>query len=338
MTEENLNRTEAEQSAGLREELKELKSSVSDASEKLQKVLAEAGLGSRRAMEGWIEEGRVRVNGKLARLGLRVTPQDSISVDGQELRRLTFEERVPRVLLYHKPEGEIVSRNDPEGRPTVFDHLPPLENGRWIAVGRLDFNTEGLLLFTSSGELANLLMHPRYEIEREYMARVSGRLSDEAGEQLVRGVELEDGLASFQHISDQGGTDINHWYLVRLSEGRNREVRRMFEAVGLKVGRLIRVRFDSIELPESMRRGDIRELDRHWVQRWIESLETGNGRKKSAPEKRVRRAPVTSGYASSRRAEERRKNSSGFGRGASRQTDGQPRRAHAGRQGRGERR
>lgn len=169
--------------------------------------------------------------------------------------------RLPRVLLYHKPEGEIVSREDPEGRPTVFEKLPRINNGRWIAVGRLDFNSCGLMLFTSSGELANRLMHPRYELEREYAVRVLGEPTPEAMAQLESGIELEDGLARFTRMLDAGGEGANHWYNVTLSEGRNREVRRMFEAVGLQVSRLMRVRYGPVLLPSGLKRGLWRELD-----------------------------------------------------------------------------
>jgi len=169
--------------------------------------------------------------------------------------------RLPRVLLYHKPEGEIVSRDDPEGRPTVFEKLPRINNGRWIAVGRLDFNSCGLMLFTSSGELANQLMHPRYELEREYAVRVLGEPSAEAMGQLKAGIQLEDGLAHFNRILDAGGEGANHWYNVTLSEGRNREVRRMFEAVGVQVSRLMRVRYGPVQLPPGLKRGLWRELE-----------------------------------------------------------------------------
>ena len=254
------------------EQIQRLQDQVKCGSEKLHKVLADAGLGSRRAMEQLIESGMVRVNGKVARIGARVFPEDEIIVNGKLLPRDDPKKRIPRVILYNKPMGEIVSMRDPQGRPTVFDNLPPVSGSRWIAVGRLDFNTEGLLIFTTSGELANLLMHPRYAIDREYMARVSGVLTDETGQALVDGVMLDDGPAHFSHISDQGGTDQNHWYLVRLSEGRNREVRRMFEAVGLKVNRLVRIRFGDVELPGGLRRGERSEMSPQWVQEWIASL------------------------------------------------------------------
>lgn len=204
------------------------------ANEKLHKVLADAGIGSRRDMEERIAEGRISVNGEPAHVGQRVTPSDVIRFDGRIVRRSALENNdVPKVLIYHKPAGEIVSKDDPEGRPTVFDHLPRIGGARWIAVGRLDFNTEGLLLFTDSGNLANFLMHPRHEIEREYAVRVQGTMSPEAKDKLLKGIKLDDGIAKFTTLEEGGGKGFNRWYNVTLSEGRNREVRRMFEAVGL---------------------------------------------------------------------------------------------------------
>jgi 23S rRNA pseudouridine2605 synthase len=226
--------------------------------ERLQKLLAAAGLGSRREIETWIEAGRVTVSGRVARLGDRARPSDSIAVDGKPVR-LT-EPATARVLLYHKPVGELVTRSDPQGRPTVFSRLPP---GRWVAVGRLDINSAGLLLFTDSGELANRLMHPRYEVEREYQARVQGRLAPEVLEKLRAGVQLEDGVGAFSSIeAEQGreGSGSNHWYRVTLREGRNREVRRLFEAVGARVNRLIRKRYGPLELPADLAPGNWREI------------------------------------------------------------------------------
>ena len=209
------------------------------ANEKLHKVLADAGIGSRRDMEERIAEGRISVNGEPAHVGQRVTPSDVIRFDGRIVRRSALENNdVPKVLIYHKPAGEIVSKDDPEGRPTVFDHLPRIGGARWIAVGRLDFNTEGLLLFTDSGNLANFLMHPRHEIEREYAVRVQGTMSPEAKDKLLKGIKLDDGIAKFTTLEEGGGKGFNRWYNVTLSEGRNREVRRMFEAVGLPVSRM----------------------------------------------------------------------------------------------------
>ena len=228
--------------------------------EKLQKVLARAGLGSRRSMETLIEQGRVEVNGVTAGLGLRVSTQDRITVDRRPVRLHAVAD-APRVLLYHKPQGEIVTAHDPEGRPTVFDRLPRLEAGKWVAVGRLDFNTSGLLLLTDSGDLANRLMHPRAQLEREYAVRVKGQLTAEQERQLMRGVVLEDGPARFDSIRFKGGEGANRWYEVTLREGRNREVRRMFEALGLGVSRLIRIRFGPVKLPPRLGVGRWLELD-----------------------------------------------------------------------------
>lgn len=226
---------------------------------RLQKALADSGYGSRRELEEWIIAGRVSVNGKPADIGQKVGPGDRVKINGK-LVNLKFTDRPPRVLIYHKPEGEIVSRDDPEGRPSVFERLPGLRRGRWIAIGRLDFNTSGLLLFTDNGELANRLMHPRYEMEREYAVRVLGELSDEQMSTLSEGVALEDGEARFTSLEDGGGEGANHWYRVTLSEGRNREVRRMFESVGLTVSRLMRVRYGDIHLPRQLKRGAWAEM------------------------------------------------------------------------------
>jgi 23S rRNA pseudouridine2605 synthase len=222
--------------------------------ERLQKLLAAAGLGSRRQIEGWIEAGRVTVGGRVAKLGDRATPSDAIAVDGKPV---ALQQAAPtRVLLYHKPVGELVTRHDPQGRPSVFSRLPP---GRWVAVGRLDLNSSGLLLFTDSGELANRLMHPRHELEREYSARVQGNPDLE---KLRRGVQLEDGLAAFTSIrQEREATGTNRWYRVVLKEGRNREVRRLFEAVGARVNRLVRVRYGPVELPGNLAPGEWRELE-----------------------------------------------------------------------------
>jgi len=229
--------------------------------EKLQKVLAQAGLGSRRTMEEWISNGRVSVNGEPATLGMRVLAGDLVKADRRTIR---VGERVEpvRVLLYHKPEGEIVSRDDPEKRASVFDKLPKLRGQKWIAIGRLDFNTSGLLIFTTSGELANRLMHPRFEVEREYAVRVQGAMTEAQMDQVLKqGVELEDGLVKFEKLEDHGGEGFNHWYRVMLKEGRNRVVRRTFEALGLPVSRLMRVRFGVISLPPRLKRGMTAELD-----------------------------------------------------------------------------
>jgi 23S rRNA pseudouridine2605 synthase len=226
---------------------------------KLQKVLADRGLGSRREMEEWIKAGRVSVNGKPAEIGMRVAPEDRIAVDRRPVRGRSTQ-KLPRVLLYHKPQGEIVSRDDPEGRPSVFDHLPPLKNGKWLAAGRLDFMSSGLLIFTTDGDLANRLMHPRFQVEREYAVRVRGQLNSEQMQKLTRGLALEDGPARFDSVAEAGGEGSNRWYHVVTREGRNRFVRRMFEAIGLDVSRLIRVRFGEIQLPPRLKRGNWIEL------------------------------------------------------------------------------
>ena len=226
---------------------------------KLHKVLADAGMGSRRDMEDLIIQGRVSVNGMPAHIGQRVGPTDQVRINGKMVHR-KIQTKPPRVILYHKPAGEIVSQSDPEGRPTVFDRLPKAKQGRWIAVGRLDFNTEGLLLFTTSGELANRLMHPRYGVEREYAARILGDLDAEQEKLLKTGVQLDDGVARFLRLVNGGGEGANHWYHVALTEGRNREVRRMFEAVGHVVSRLIRTRYGLFVLPPRLRRGRWEEV------------------------------------------------------------------------------
>jgi 23S rRNA pseudouridine2605 synthase len=230
-----------------------------DGTYKLQKVLAQAGLGSRRKMEELMRGGRVTVNGTAATIGMRVGPHDVIRVGEQVLRR-SAGGQLPKVLLYHKPEGEIVSREDPAGRRSVFDELHDPRGAKWLAVGRLDFNTCGLLVLTTSGELANRMMHPRYGLEREYAVRVQGRLGPEQQAQLLAGVKLDDGMARCESVYDQGGEGSNRWYRIVVREGRNREVRRLFEAVGLRVSRLMRVRFGSLILPPRLRRGQSVEL------------------------------------------------------------------------------
>jgi len=235
-----------------------------DDAPKLHKVLADAGLGSRRDMEELIIAGRVSVNGEPAHIGQRILPTDQVRINGKLIQR-KVSKRPPRVLVYHKPAGEIVSHSDPEGRPSVFDRLPTMKAGKWLAVGRLDFNTEGLLLFTTSGDLANRLMHPRYGIEREYAVRTLGELEEGMRQKLLSGVELEDGVAQFSKIADGGGEGVNRWYRVTIGEGRNREVRRMFEAIGLTVSRLIRTRYGALTLPSNLKRGRWEELEEHAV-------------------------------------------------------------------------
>lgn len=228
-------------------------------SEKLQKVLARSGIGSRREMETFISSGRVTVDGKVAHLGDRVTATQQVRVDGHVVKLAAEEEQVCRVIAYHKPEGEICSRTDPDGRPTVFDRLPIMRGARWIAIGRLDINTSGLLLFTTDGELANRLMHPRFEVEREYAVRVFGEVNDAIIQKLRTGVELEDGKASFKKIKATGGEGINRWFNVVLTEGRNREVRRMWESQGTVVNRLMRIRYGDILLPKHLPAGGFTE-------------------------------------------------------------------------------
>lgn len=244
--------------------------------------MADAGQGSRREIEDWIAEGRVSVNGEPAHVGQRISGADRVRVNGRLVQLKLGAPRLPRVLIYHKPEGEIVSRDDPDGRPSVFEKLPRINNGRWIAIGRLDFNSCGLLLFTSSGELANRLMHPRYELEREYAVRVLGEPSQEALTRLTEGIELEDGVARFTRFHAAGGDGANHWYNVTLAEGRNREVRRMFEAVGLTVSRLMRVRYGPLVLPPNLKRGQCRELDAQEVGMLMKGLSPGKKPDKSA--------------------------------------------------------
>lgn len=219
-------------------------------------------------MEEAISAGRVEVNGKVAALGDKVAYGDRVRLDGKNVA-LKWPDRLPRVILYHKQEGEIVSRDDPEGRVSVFARLPKVSSSRWIAIGRLDFNTSGLLIFTTSGELANVMMHPRFEVEREYAVRVLGELTDEQMKLLTKGIELEDGVAQFNYISDEGGEGSNRWYRVILREGRNREVRRMFEHFGLTVSRLMRVRFGPVSLPGRLKRGNWTELEPQDVQKLL---------------------------------------------------------------------
>jgi 23S rRNA pseudouridine2605 synthase len=233
-----------------------------DGTLKLQKVLAQAGLGSRRDMEELVRGGGVTVNGVPATIGARVGVTDVIEVNGRTLAPRSGGTGGPpaRVLLYYKPEGEIVSHDDPGGRASVFDQLPKLRGAKWLAVGRLDINTSGLLIMTTSGELANRMTHPRYEIEREYAVRVLGRVTPEQQERLLAGIKLDDGLARCDSVRDRGGEGANHWYHIVLREGRNREVRRLFEALGLRISRLMRVRFGTLSLPRNLKRGRFYEL------------------------------------------------------------------------------
>ena len=225
---------------------------------RINKALSQAGVGSRREVERFIIAGRVTVNGKPAELGQRVGPTDRLVFDGKPIE---LGGRAPRrALIYNKPLGELCTRKDPEGRPTVFDSLPPLREGRWISVGRLDVNTGGLLIFTTDGDLAHRLMHPSNEFEREYAVRVLGNVTPAMLEKLTTGVRLEDGMASFHSVTEGGGEGANRWYRCVLAEGRQREVRRLWQALGLKVSRLLRIRFGSVRLPRDLRPGELREM------------------------------------------------------------------------------
>jgi 23S rRNA pseudouridine2605 synthase len=255
--------------------------------QRLHKVLASCGFGSRRAMEELILAGRITVNRMPADIGQKVGPGDEVRINGEPVK-IRFAEPKARVLVYHKPTGELVTRDDPEERPTVFGMLPAIKDGRWIAVGRLDYNTEGLLLFTNSGELANRLMHPRYEVDREYAVRVMGRMTEEHVETLLRGVELDDGPAKVEKVEDAGGDEdsSNHWYKVVVKEGRNREVRRLFEAIGLAVSRLLRVRYGRVAMPPQLKRGEVMELEPHEVNALLRSagLKAQGGTQPSGPQ------------------------------------------------------
>ena len=234
-------------------------------SEKLQKVLARAGFGSRREIESWIEQGRIKVNGRVALIGERVIDTDKVIVDGKKLAPQKGIRLAKRVLLYNKPEDEICTRKDPEGRPTVFDKLPPLKHSRWVSIGRLDINTSGLLLFTTDGELANKLSHPNSMVEREYAVRVMGEVSPEMVQSMYDGIIIDDHLCRFTDIQYYAGEGINQWYHVVLMEGRNREVRKIWESQGLKVSRLKRVRFGPIFIPSTVRKGQFQELSKNEI-------------------------------------------------------------------------
>ncbi|GGK74202.1 23S rRNA pseudouridine(2605) synthase RluB [Amphritea balenae] len=229
--------------------------------EKLQKVLARSGVGSRREMERWIEAGRISVNGELATLGDRISVRDEVEVDGVAQKMVFDRDSERRVLVYNKPLGEVSTRHDPEGRATVFDHLPPLKQGRWIAVGRLDINTSGLLLFTTDGELANNLMHPSANIDREYAVRILGDVNDDMIARLKKGVLLDDGMARFSDVQYFDGDGANKWYHVVVMEGRNREVRRLWESQSVQVSRLKRVRYGPFFLPSEVKAGHWKELE-----------------------------------------------------------------------------
>jgi len=247
------------------------------ASEKLHKILARLGYGSRRELERWIAAGRVRVNGERVMVGMRVGPRDVIQVDGKRVERRAAEPQTPRVLRYHKPVGELCSRRGDSDGPTVFDHLPALKRGRWISIGRLDVNSSGLLLFTNDGELAHRLMHPSSEIVREYAVRVHGKISAQSLRALRRGVQLEDGPAKFETVVDKGGRGANHWYHVTIREGRNREVRRLWASQGAQVSRLTRVRYGPVKLPRRLARGRWDELSKRQIGELMQALDAGSG-------------------------------------------------------------
>jgi 23S rRNA pseudouridine2605 synthase len=241
-------------------------------SERLQKILSQAGLGSRREMERWIESGWVQVNGQSVKLGDSASGEDKITVKGKLINNPLKIKQNTRILLYHKPVGEVSSRHDPKFEKTVFDHLPHLRQGRWVQVGRLDLNTSGLLIFTTNGELANQLMHPKYGLEREYAVRVRGEVTTEILNNLQKGVELDDGPAKFIRIEFRGGDGSNTWYHVTLNEGRNREVRRLWESQGLDVSRLIRVRYGTLHMPRYLTRGQTYELNPKEVAEFVAGL------------------------------------------------------------------
>jgi 23S rRNA pseudouridine2605 synthase len=255
--------------------------------ERIQKYLANQGAGSRRQIDAMLQQGRISVNGKVAKPGDQIDGREKIAIDGK-LLRLQRQVARPKILMYHKPLGEVCTRSDPEGRDTVYRNLPGLNQGRWVSIGRLDINTSGLLLFTNDGALANRLMHPSFEVEREYAVRVHGAVSLEMLQQLRDGVELDDGPAHFDDILDSGGSGSNHWYHVILTEGRNREVRRLWEAVGVEVSRLVRVRYDEFKLPKWLKPGKSRFLDDDVVARVYQRLglaqkdnkDSGSGRRR----------------------------------------------------------
>jgi len=244
----------------MKKDTKDSKNKSKPAGERLQKILARAGYGSRRELEEWIKRGSVKLNDKTAELGDRYSPGDKLKVNGKLVPVSRLKKKDTRVLMYHKPVGEVTTRSDPEGRKTVFDNLPKLAGGRWIAVGRLDISTSGLLLFTTDGSLANNLMHPSQEVEREYAVRILGDVSKETLGILKEGVLLEDGPAKFDMIIDKGGEGANHWYHVVLHEGRNREVRRLWESQGVTVSRLMRVRYGPLSIPRTVRPGKFQDL------------------------------------------------------------------------------
>lgn len=248
-----------------------------DSGERIQKILARGGVASRREIEKWISEGRLKINGVTATLGTRLHRGDHLQINDRVVNWEKFSEQTTRVLLYHKPTGEVVTRRDPEGRPIVFRRLPPLPSGRWIAVGRLDINTSGLLLLTNNGELANRLMHPSTEVEREYAVRILGHVPESTLEKLQEGIELEDGFAKFDQIHYAGGEGANKWYNVIVTEGRNRLVRRLWESQNVVVSRLMRVRYGPVVLPESQRTGAYYEINEKELELLFEFAGMGKG-------------------------------------------------------------
>lgn len=253
---------------------------------RLQKALAVSGVGSRRDCDEWVEQGRVSVDGKIALPGTRVEPGQVVRFDGKIIQ-IKWPDRLPRIVLYHKQEGELVSRDDPEGRTTVFERLPKVQSSAWVAVGRLDFNTSGLLVFTTSGDLANRMMHPRFEVEREYAVRVLGELTEVQRKELLAGIPLDDGMAKFEVLESQAGEGRNHWYRVVLREGRNREVRRMFEHYELTVSRLMRVRFGILALPSRLKRGEYYELNETEVLGVLKWADLGMTGREKGPRVRI---------------------------------------------------
>jgi 23S rRNA pseudouridine2605 synthase len=273
-----------------------------DGPERIQKLLARAGIGSRREIEGWMDAGRLTVNGLAVAPGQKATVEDRFELDGKRLEVSSASEVLRRVLIYNKPEGEVNTRKDPEGRPTVFDRLPRLKEHRWISIGRLDINTTGLVLFTTDGELANRLMHPSNQIDREYAVRIFGEVDDAMIERLLQGVLLEDGMAKFTDLSPAGGSGMNRWFHVTLLEGRNREVRRLWESQGVRVSRLKRVRYGPVFLPSRLTVGKWEELDQKAVDSLSRSVGLGSVEipqktpdEKAAHDRQRRKSPGRSG-------------------------------------------
>jgi 23S rRNA pseudouridine2605 synthase len=257
---------------GIFQALMVVKMNRSKVTQRIQKLLANQGMGSRRQIDKLLTEGRIKVNGKIAKPGDQIDGNEKISIDDKPVR-LNRQNVKPKLLMYHKPVGLVSTRSDPEGRPTIFSQLPKLQNGRWVGIGRLDINTSGLLLFTNHGELANRMMHPSFEMEREYAVRLRGEVTPEKIRMLTEGIELSDGIACFDQVIDSGGQGTNHWYHVILKEGKNREVRRLWEAVGTEVSRLVRVRYHQFNLPKWLKPGKTRFFDDEVVKQLFKTLE-----------------------------------------------------------------